>query len=163
VVGNVRVARAVQREGGEFFARAVGEAVGGFHVPTAAVLVHVLEPPLGDVHAAQGLGEVCGTAIECPARIIYQVHVIKDKKITEPEYETEEYYAVTAFGETIDEAAKKAVRYMINHLENEHGLDELEAYALCSLAGDLHIAEVVDHPHMLVCMHMPKGIFNKPE
>ena len=116
---------------------------------------------IGDVHAAQGMGEVCGAAIEIPARIIYEVNVIKNKKIAEPEYETDDYYAVTAFGKTIDEAAKKAVGYMINHLVNEHGMDRTEAYALCSLAGDLKIAEVVDVPHMLVTMHMSKEIFMK--
>jgi len=113
---------------------------------------------IGDAHAAQGLGEVCGTAIEAPMRFVYQVEVLKDKKIREPQYETDEYYAVTAFGETIDVATKKAVRYMIDYLEAEHGLDRTEAYALCSLAGDLKIAEVVDVPHMLVTMHMAKEV-----
>ncbi len=113
---------------------------------------------IGDAHAAQGLGEVCGTAIEAPMRFVYQVEVLKDKKIREPQYETDDYYAVTAFGETIGEAAKKAVRYMIDYLEAEHGLDRTEAYALCSLAGDLKIAEVVDVPHMLVTMHLSKEV-----
>ena len=113
---------------------------------------------IGDTHAAQGLGEVCGTAIEAPMRIIYEVAVIKDKQIREPQYETDAYYAVTAFGETIDEATRKAIGYMIDYLEAEHGLDRTEAYALCSLAGDLKIAEVVDVPHMLVTMHMSKEV-----
>ncbi|MEM8896760.1 MAG: acetamidase/formamidase family protein [Bacteroidota bacterium] len=111
---------------------------------------------IGDAHAAQGLGEVCGTGLESRTRIIYEVEVLKNKSIKEPQYETEEYYAVTAFGETLDEAAKKAVRYMIDYLETERGLSRMEAYALCSLAGDLKIAEVVDVPHMLVSMHMSK-------
>lgn len=115
---------------------------------------------IGDTHAAQGLGEVCGTAIEAPMKIVYEVEVIKNgRSIEEPQYETEEYYAVTGFGETIDEAAKKATRYMIDYLVDEHGLSREDAYALCSLAGDLKIAEVVDVPHMLVTMHMPKNIF----
>lgn len=115
---------------------------------------------IGDTHAAQGHGEVCGTAIEAPMNIIYEVEVIKDgRAITEPQYETEEYYAVTAFAETIDEAAKKATRFMIDYLEEEKGMSREDAYALCSLAGDLKIAEVVDVPHMLVSMHMPKDIF----
>ncbi|MEL6191100.1 MAG: acetamidase/formamidase family protein [Bacteroidota bacterium] len=111
---------------------------------------------IGDAHAAQGLGEVCGTGLEARTRIIYEVEVLKNKSIKEPQYETDDYYAVTAFGETLDEAAKKAVRYMIDYLEAERGLSRMEAYALCSLAGDLKIAEVVDVPHMLVTMHMSK-------
>ena len=53
-----------------------------------------------------------------------------------PQYETDEYYATTGFATTIDEAAKKATRYMIDYL-----------------------VETVDVPHMLVTMHMPKHIF----
>lgn len=113
---------------------------------------------IGDGHAIQGLGEVCGTAIECPLRVVYQVEVLKNKSISEPQYETEEYYATTGFATTIDEAAKKATLYMVNYLKNEQGLSTEEAYALCSLQGDLQIAEVVDLPNMLVTMHMPNAV-----
>lgn len=113
---------------------------------------------IGDGHATQGLGEVCGTAIEAPLRIIYEVEVIKDRSIQEPQYETADYYATTGFAPTIDEAAKKATLYMIEYLEAEHGLTTEEAYALCSLAGDLKIAEVVDLPNMLVTMHLSKEV-----
>ncbi len=117
---------------------------------------------IGDTHAAQGHGEVCGTAIEAPMKIIYEVEVIKGgRTISEPQYETEEYYAVTGFAETVDEAAKKATRYMVDYLVEEKGMNRNDAYALCSLAGDLKIAEVVDVPHMLVSMHMPKDIFKE--
>jgi len=113
---------------------------------------------IGDAHATQGLGEVCGTAIEAPMHFIYQVEVIKGRSIQEPQYETDKYYATTGFGTTIDEAAKKATLYMVQYLENEHGLTTEEAYVLCSLAGDLQIAEVVDVPNMLVTMHMSKEV-----
>lgn len=113
---------------------------------------------IGDGHATQGLGEVCGTAIEAPLRIVYQIEVIKGRSIQEPQYETAEYYATTGFAPTIDEAAKKATLYMIEYLEATHGLSTEEAYALCSLAGDLKIAEVVDMPHMLVTMHLSKEV-----
>jgi acetamidase/formamidase len=83
------------------------------------------------------------------------------RPIEEPQYETDSYYAVTGFATTLDEAAKKATRYMIDYLEAEHGLTRTEAYVLCSLAGDLHIAEVVDVPNMLVAMHMPKSVLAK--
>jgi len=115
---------------------------------------------IGDGHAAQGLGEVCGTAVECPLRIRYRVEVLKDARpIAEPQYETADYYATTGFATTIDEAARKATQYMMDYLEAERGLTRVEAYMLCSLAGDLHIAETVDVPHMLVTMHMPKSVF----
>lgn len=115
---------------------------------------------IGDTHAAQGMGEVCGTAIEAPMTILLQLEVLdRARPIQEPQYETAEYYATTGFAEDLDEAARKATRYMIDWLVAEHGLGRDEAYALCSLAGDLLIAETVDAPHMLVTMHVPKHIF----
>jgi acetamidase/formamidase len=114
---------------------------------------------IGDTHALQGDGEVCGTAVEAPMRIVLELDVIKGgRELPEPEYETEDSYAVTAFATTLDEAARKATRYMIDYLVNEHGMDRNEAYMLCSLAGDLRIAEVVDIPHVLVSMHMSKQV-----
>ena len=115
---------------------------------------------LGDSHAVQGLGEVVGTAVECDMRVLIRVRVIKDKNIAEPQYETDDYYATTGFGTTIDEAAKKATRYMIEYITATYDMSWEEAYMLCSLIGDLKIAEVVDLPHMLVTMHIPKDVFN---
>lgn len=50
---------------------------------------------------------------------------------------------------------------MIDHLVTAQNLSREDAYMVCSLAGDLHIAEVVDIPHVLVAMHIPKHIFNR--
>ncbi len=114
---------------------------------------------IGDPHAAQGDGEVCGTAIEAPMTITYELEVLKDRgPIQEPHYETADAYAVTAFAVTLDEAARKATGYMIDYLVQQQGMDRMEAYVLCSLAGDLKISEVVDVPHVLVSMHLPKNL-----
>ena len=84
---------------------------------------------IGDGHATQGLGEVCGTAIEIPLRVVYEIELLKGRSIQEPQYETEDYYATTGFAPTIDEAAKKATLYMVQYLETEHNLSIDEAYA----------------------------------
>ncbi|MGB5357989.1 MAG: acetamidase/formamidase family protein, partial [Eudoraea sp.] len=116
---------------------------------------------IGDTHAVQGLGEVVGTAVECDMRIRFRLSVLKDKKIEEPQYESKDYYATTGFGTTIDEAAMKATRYMVEHISTNYNMSWEEAYMLCSLIGDLKIAEVVDLPNMLVTMHIPKSVFKK--
>jgi acetamidase/formamidase len=116
---------------------------------------------IGDAHAVQGLGEVVGTAVECDMRIRFRLQVIKNSSISEPQYESKEFYATTGFGTTIDEAAKKATRYMVEHISKTYDISWEEAYMLCSLIGDLKIAEVVDLPHMLVTMHIPKSVFEK--
>jgi acetamidase/formamidase len=127
------------------------------------VLVEGALLSIGDTHAVQGDGEVCGTAIEAPMRLVLETQVVKGRSIQEPQYETDDYYAVTGFAETIDEAARKATRFMIDYLESEHGMAREDAYALASLAGDLKISETVDMPHYLVSMHMPKKIFRQAQ
>ncbi len=114
---------------------------------------------IGDTHAVQGLGEVCGTAVECPMRIRYRLSIRRDMAITEPQYESDTYYATTGFGTSLDEAAQKATTYMVDYLVSARDMNWEEAYMLCSLAADLKIAEVVDLPHVLVTMHIPKSIF----
>ncbi len=116
---------------------------------------------IGDTHAVQGDGEVCGTALEAPTRIVLELEVLKDHRpIAEPQYERDDFYAVTAFGETLDIAAKKATGYMVDYLAAERNLERSEAYVLASLAGRLKIAEVVDVPHVLVTMKISKDIFD---
>lgn len=116
---------------------------------------------IGDAHAAQGLGEVCGTAIEAPMKFLVEIELVKGWALKEPQYENEDVYAVTAFATTIDEAARKATRYMIDYLVDNHNLERKDAYMLCSLVGDLKIAEVVDVPHVLVTMSINKEVLNK--
>ena len=43
---------------------------------------------MGDGHAAQGDGEVCGTAIETPMRALVRLTVRKDLHVTGPEFLT---------------------------------------------------------------------------
>jgi hypothetical protein len=63
-----------------------------------------------------------------------------------------------AFAPTLDEAAKKATRFMIAYLVDVHELERHEANMLCSVAADLKIAEVVDG-NVLVSMHISKSLF----
>ncbi|MCD8508928.1 MAG: acetamidase/formamidase family protein [Bacillus sp. (in: Bacteria)] len=124
---------------------------------------------VGDTHAAQGDGEVCGTAIEAPIDIQLRFKLHKGKQIKEPQFVTpgpltpgldsKGYFATTGYGENLMDATRKAVMYMIEHLVTNYGLKEEEAYALCSVAVDLKISEVVDVPHYLVSAFLPLNIF----
>ena len=113
----------------------------------------------GDAHAAQGMGEICGTALETAVRVVLEFEVIKGRTpLQEPHYETDQFYAVGAHATTLDKAVKKASGYMIDYLVEEHGLSRIDAYMLCSVAGNLNITEVVDLPHVWVSMHMSKEV-----
>ena len=124
---------------------------------------------LGDGHAAQGDGEVCGTAIETPMRATLRLTVRKDLHVTAPEFLTApgaaaerpvgRRYATDGVGPDLMTAARDAVRRMIDWLGREHGLAPVDAYLLCSVAVDLRISEIVDMPNVIVTAHCPLSIF----
>ncbi len=126
---------------------------------------------LGDGHAAQGDGEVCGTAIETPMRATVRLTVRKDLSVRAPQFmtagpltrgaNTAPYYATDGIAPDLLEAARDAVRHMIEHLERTYGLARPDAYMLCSVAVDLKICEVVDAPNWLVGAFLPQSIFTR--
>lgn len=99
---------------------------------------------LGDGHALQGDGEVSGTAVETSLRGTVQVILRKGKKITWPRAETPTHYITMGLHEDLDEAARMAVREMIDYLVTEKGMKRDDAYILCSVAVDLHVTQTVD-------------------
>lgn len=124
---------------------------------------------LGDGHAAQGDGEVCGTAIETPMRALVRLSVRKDLHVTGPEFLTPgplaartnigPYYATDGVGPDLMTAARDAVRRMIDYLGREHGVAAIDAYLLHSVACDLKISEIVDAPNWIVTSYCPLSIF----
>lgn len=114
---------------------------------------------IGDGHAVQARGEVSGPAVEIPMKVTYRVDVIKGRApIPEPQYEDATWYAVTSFGPSLDEATKKAVRYMVNYLVAYHELSPEDAYLLCTLAGDLMINELPNKPNVSMTMRIRKDV-----
>ena len=124
---------------------------------------------IGDTHAAQGDGEVCGTAIESPMRVALRFDVRQDFSIDAPQYlipgplltgcDPKGYYVTTGIDDDLMEAARKSVRAMIVHLSDGYGLSREEAYVLASVAVDLKISEVVDAPNWVVSAFLPQSIF----
>lgn len=125
---------------------------------------------VGDGHATQGDGEVCGTAIETPMRASVRVGLRKDLHLTAPEFlaapdphaalRSGLRYATDGVGPDLLVAARDATRRMIDWLGREHGLAPADAYMLCSVAVDLRISEIVDMPNYLVTAYCPLGIFD---
>ena len=65
-----------------------------------------------------------------------------------------------AEGMDVTAAARAALLEMIDHLEAARGLARAAAYALCSVAVDLRISEVVDVPYPLVSALLPLDVFD---
>jgi len=112
---------------------------------------------LGDCHAAMGDGEICFTGLEIPAVVTLEVDLIKGKTIEWPLVETDEYTAVIASGNTLDEALYLAASEAVKHLKNGLNLTWEDAYILAGLAVDMKISQVVD-PKKTVRAAIPKQI-----
>jgi acetamidase/formamidase len=112
----------------------------------------------GDGHAGQGDGEVDITAMETSLIGTFQLIDRKDMHLLWPQAETPEYFMTMGINEDLNEATKMAVRQMIDFLTHEKHLSRDDAYMLCSVAGDLHISELVDG-NKVVSMMLPKKIF----
>jgi formamidase len=137
----------------------------------------------GDAHFAQGDCETCGTAIEMSSTLRVRFGLRKgeaaEKNIRDLRYTREDYYlppefaaprrffattgiSVTKDGvnhsEDITLAARNALLNMIDHL-GERGWTRQQAYAICSVAVDLKISQLVDAPNMLVSAFLPEDIF----
>jgi acetamidase/formamidase len=124
----------------------------------------------GDTHAAQGDGEVCGTAIESSMAVTLRLTVRRDLKVAAPEFELRRpleraaaaaagYTVTTGVADDLTTATRQAVERMIVRLGERHGLSAQDAYGLCSIAVDLKISEVVDAPNWVVSAFCPNDIF----
>jgi formamidase len=139
---------------------------------------------VGDAHFAQGDGECCGTAIEMAAtfhlefqlrkrvaaeRNIRDVHFAREEYYGPPELVApRRFYATTGLsvgrdGQNASEdatlAARNALLNMIDYLNAERGFSPQQAYALCSVAVDLKLSELVDVPNFVVSAFLPLDIF----
>jgi len=111
---------------------------------------------VGDIHAAQGDGEVCVTAIECSGDVTLRFNLFKDSRLEAPQYFTtseersDRSYVTTGIAPDLMEACRLAIRRMIDALMSCAGVSKEEAYVFCSVAGDLKIHEIVDKPNWVV-------------
>ena len=125
----------------------------------------------GDLHFAQGDGEVCGTAIEVAGAVTVRVGLDKDPvwRPRYPAYETppdqrqRRSFATTGIPVEapmdLTVAAREALVEMIDYLEATRGFERAAAYALCSAVVDLRISEAVDVPYPLVSALLPLDVF----
>jgi amidase len=125
---------------------------------------------IGDTHAAQGDGEICGTAIESPMSVTLTLDLVKDARLEAPRFTTPGpvsrhldaagYEVTTGVGPDLMTGAREAVSRMIDLISARHGMSPVEAYMLCSVCGDLRISEIVDLPNWIVAFYFPRVVFD---
>ena len=124
---------------------------------------------VGDTHASQGDGEVCGTAIESPCVLSAKFELVKAAKLTFPRFTTpgpvsrhldvKGYEVTTGIGPDLMEGARAAVSGMVDLLSKRYNMNAVDAYMLCSVCGDLRISEIVDMPNWVVSFYFPRVVF----
>lgn len=113
----------------------------------------------GDAHARQGCGEVDQTAIETAMRSARLRFTLSgEPSLVRPRAETPEHYITMGFDEDLRGAGRQAVGDMVDFLGRTKGLSGEEAYALCSIAGDLVVTQVVNIAQG-IHVRLPKALF----
>lgn len=121
------------------------------HVPGALL-------QLGDGHAAQGDGEVDQTGIETSLTGRIEVILHKGMELAWPRGETPTHWIAMGTDEDLTVATEYAVQEAVDFLVSEHGLSQMDAYRLVSLACDVRITQLVDGKRGVHVM-IPKSIF----
>lgn len=99
---------------------------------------------LGDCHATQGDGELCGVAVEIPSTTTVHVDLIKNWRIAWPRLETERLIMTIGSARPLEDAARIAYRELTRWLVAEYGFEETEAYFFLTQAGRIRLGNMVD-------------------
>jgi formamidase len=152
--------------------------------PGARVLLGVDVPggllSVGDIHFGQGDGESCGVAIEVSGVIRFRTRLCKARDAKwKPRFPALEYLEpavarerawIATTGIPVDtnglngyfdvyEAARNALRELVEFLVRERGLSFQQAYVLVSVAADLRISSIVNTPNAVVSAILPLDVF----
>ena len=104
---------------------------------------------LGDCHATQGDGELCGVAVEIASTTTVQVDLIKNWSIAWPRLENERFIMAIGSTRPMEDAARIAYRELINWLVSDYKWDKYEAYFFLTQAGRVRLGNMVDPKYTL--------------
>jgi amidase len=96
---------------------------------------------IGDAHAAQGDGELSGTAIEIGSMTRVRVDFVRGAALAWPWLETADRWIVLVADNDFVVARREAVDAVMSLLERDLGVEPAEALALLAGAGDLRIGQ----------------------
>jgi amidase len=99
---------------------------------------------IGDAHACQGDGEVCGVAVEYPSLTTIRVDVIKGWALDWPRLEREDFIMSIGSARPLEDAARIAYRELVLWMEAEYGFDRWDAYMMLSQCGRVRLGNFVD-------------------
>jgi len=135
------------RHGGNMDYRGFGENVTAYFpvaVPGALFF-------LGDVHGAQGDGEIAGTGIETSAEITFTVRLVKNKQLGWPRGENETSIFTVGNARPLDQALQHATTEMLAWLAQDYGLDKVAASHVLGMNVRYDVANVFNPAYSVAC------------
>jgi amidase len=118
---------------------------------------------MGDVHAAQGDGEVLGEGAESTADVTVSISIDREYRNPRPVVETPDALICLACRDTLFRSIRLATEDMTELLSNIHGISKADAYILCTLTGSIRMggslsAQRFTEGGCLVCLSAEKDI-----
>jgi acetamidase/formamidase len=107
---------------------------------------------IGDAHACQGDGEVCGTAVEYASTTTIRVDLIKNWAIAWPRLENEDALMSIGSARPLEDATRIAYRELVLWMAAEYGFDKWDAYMMLSQCGKVRLGNFVDPKYTVGAM-----------
>ena len=117
---------------------------------------------LGDCHAIQGDGELCGVALEHPTHTTVHVDLIKGWTLHWPRLETEKFFMTIGSSRPMEDAARIAYRELIRWMVADFRFEEDDAYLLLTQCGKIRVGNMVD-PKYTLGASITKAIVGAPK
>lgn len=112
---------------------------------------------LGDGHAAQGDGEMCGTGIEISFDVQFTVELLKGVRSGWPRGENAEYIFTVGNARPLDQCVQHATSEMVAWLQQRYGYSALEANLLIGYGVQYELGNMFDPAYTMVCK-IPKRL-----
>lgn len=117
---------------------------------------------IGDGHARQGDGEVCGTALETAMNTVVAVELIKGVATPWPRMEDDGHLMSTGSARPLEDAYRISQHDLVTWTASLTGLDTLDAYQLVSQIATAPVGNVCDTNYTMVAK-LPKSCLGMPE
>jgi acetamidase/formamidase len=112
----------------------------------------------GDAHAAQGHGEVNGTALETSMELArLRLALQRGEPLAAPQAETPAHWITMDFDPDLTAAARRALAAMVDLIARRNAMPREDAYRLCSIAADLIVTQMVNG-HQGIHVKLPKTL-----
>lgn len=99
---------------------------------------------IGDAHACQGDGEVCGVAVEYATTTTIRVDLIKGWKTEWPRLENEEVIMAIGSARPLEDATRIAYKELVLWMVRDYGFNKWDAYMMLSQCGKVRLGNFVD-------------------